>query len=792
MTCSLLSNLSPKEAARQYAQQILKDNFKYYKPTGLFTYTNEDGAPAFYKFRLELKDRANPPADDGKPLPGKVIRSFHYDGNEWKFSEPKFDNGTKPLYRLQDLSRSSSVVLLVEGEQKADALLNLGLTASTTGGATSIDGFDYSPLKDRHIILWPDFDEPGGKWAKGLMAKLERICNRVEVIDSAALGLQEKGDVIDWLVLNSGATSDAVLNLPRVNFEVEHFAPTDDNVLQKPFFSTSQSGVYFNSFNDDGELKNPEWICSPLLVRAYTRSASNDNWGRLLEWADKDGVKHAWACPMSSFAGDGQELRAKLLNEGLQIAPGARARQHLATYIQTQTPEDSRRARCVSSTGWQGSVFILPSKTINEGTDLVVFQSEAENHCNVSQQGTLDEWRKNVAKLVENNSRHVFAISCAFAAPLLSVINQESGGFHIRGNSSGGKSTAQNAAASVFGDPRRYKKTWRATDNGLEGVAAAHNDLLLLLDEIKQVDEKKVGEIAYMLANGQGKQRMNKNAGSRQPFQWRLLFLSSGELSLSDLMQQGGKRTYAGQNIRMADIPADAGKGLGTFDSLNGFGSAKELADLINQNAGRYFGAAGLAYLEQLAPNVEQLAESIKAMQKEFLSEALPAGASEQAQRVGSRFALVAIAGELATHYGLTGWPEGHAEWAAKECFSAWLEAFGGAGNHEEKALLSSVRAFIEANGDSRFQVIGENSPVVRDRVGFKGRQLEDDPWTYYVLPEQFKRELCKGFDAVWAAKVLASAGMVELDKDGKATKGKKLPDLGLKRVYWLRLPSEE
>jgi putative DNA primase/helicase len=50
---------------------------------------------------------------------------------------------------------------------------------------------------------------------------------------------------------------------------------------------------------------------------------------------------------------------------------------------------------------------------------------------------------------------------------------------------------------------------------------------------------------------------------------------------------------------------------------------------------------------------------------------------------VGARFALVGAAGEMATEAGLTGWPTGESERAARACFNAWLAARGGIGNGE-------------------------------------------------------------------------------------------------------------
>ena len=51
----------------------------------------------------------------------------------------------------------------------------------------------------------------------------------------------------------------------------------------------------------------------------------------------------------------------------------------------------------------------------------------------------------------------------------------------------------------------------------------------------------------------------------------------------------------------------------------------------------------------------------------------VPEGASGQVERVAARFALVAVAGELATSASLTGWPEGEAERAV------FVERLGGA-----------------------------------------------------------------------------------------------------------------
>ena len=105
-------------------------------------------------------------------------------------------------------------------------------------------------------------------------------------------------------------------------------------------------------------------------------------------------------------------------------------------------------------------------------------------------------------------------------------------------------------------------------------------------------------------------------------------------------------------------------------------------------------------------------------------SQIVPPGASGQVERVGARFALVGAAGELATQAGLTGWPAGEAEWAAKACFDAWLASRGGIGNGEVMSMLRAVRRFLEAHGEGRFtwwhRAADDHNAKTLNRAGFR------------------------------------------------------------------------
>ncbi|QEK90196.1 AAA family ATPase [Wolbachia endosymbiont of Chrysomya megacephala] len=84
--------------------------------------------------------------------------------------------GIRPLYNIPEILKSDKVIL-VEGEKCAEALIEQGIVATTTmsGANADVDKTDWSPLKGKHIIIWPDNDEAGNKYAKNAEKKLLEI-----------------------------------------------------------------------------------------------------------------------------------------------------------------------------------------------------------------------------------------------------------------------------------------------------------------------------------------------------------------------------------------------------------------------------------------------------------------------------------------------------------------------------------------------------------------------------------------------------------------------------------------
>lgn len=576
-------------------------------------------------------------------------------------------------------------------------------------------------------------------------------------------------------------------------------------------FAVDDSGVWFTGADQDGKRKPPEWVCSRLDVEALTRDQDGGGWGYLLAFADPLGKPKQWAMPSRMLAADGGEYRAALLNMGLRIATSPRARNQLTQYIQTRAPDEF--ASCTDRIGWHnGRTFVLPRETIGDDAERIVFQSDNAVENTFRAKGTPEQWRERVGALCVGNSRLVFAVACAFAGPVLRPAGMESGGFHYRGDSSSGKTTALKLAASVYGGAS-YLQRWRATDNALEAIAAQHSDCLLILDELAQIDPKTAGECAYMLANEQGKARATRTATPRPRQAWRLLFLSAGELGLADHMAEGQKRTRTGQEVRMADIPADAGAGLGAFECLHGYDGGAAFAKHVTHQAQAVYGATGRAWLEWLTSHADMLKASTRNAANALAAQWIPKDSSGQVERVGARFALVGAAGELATAAGLTGWPVGESEWAARACFDAWLTARGGKGNGEVVAMLRAVRRFLEAQGEGRFSMwhrsADDHAPKTLNRAGVRrmlnanGDPIKTDSqhgaeygdrmpaslgeevsYEYFILSEAFRAEVCQGFDYQAVCRVLLDHGCLTPDKGRPFDCRPRLPGVGLTWCY--------
>ena len=578
---------------------------------------------------------------------------------------------------------------------------------------------------------------------------------------------------------NESNSEKAIPQQPQTGKNVwpPELSQTPESLPWPSSFKIAADGVY-RTQPQEGDTPVDAWICSPLVIAAYTRDENERGWSLLLYIKTRSGKWHQCVLPMQLLGGNSNAYREILLDLGLCIAPGAHKDLHL--YLATAKP--ARIMRQVDSTGWQqGGGFIHPLGIIGpeEIRNSLFLKQQTQDNL-FKRSGSVGDWQKEVGIYCRGNSRLIFAVSAAFAAPLLRLSGFEGFGFHFTGNSSVGKSTLLLVAGSVCGGGglNGFIRRWRVTDNALESIAMAHNDSLLCLDEIGQVEPKAIADISYMLANGQGKARSSKDGIARSIPEWRLLLLSSGELSIEQKLLEDGRRFMAGQEVRLVSIPADAGSGLGIFEDLHNHSDGRCFSDALKYQAVTNYGTPFIAFLRKIADDGRDSVKRATRWRLDFEKHAVPDSAHGQVKRIAGNFALVAAAGELAFEFGIVPWKRGAAFAATLRCFQDWLATRDGLNASEMRQIIERVRAFIARHGSSRFVNLDRaGEQVVPNCAGY--RKTDGNTALYLFDKSVFRHEVCAGFDHNLAAKYLLEAGLLEPRGDGRFYKNYSIKGIG-------------
>lgn len=557
----------------------------------------------------------------------------------------------------------------------------------------------------------------------------------------------------------------------------EHWVTNEKGRRLKP-------GVYWHGFkrsagdddSDDDKADRPitdEWIATPVTVAARTTNSEDGSEGRFLRLLTDSGTKE-WIIPMEVFGGSGEDARRTLFGMGVIIA--LKKRGQFMEYLLDQHPAEVFATTC--RPGWHESgAFVLPGRTI--GSDKVRYQASAKGQNLFSMRGSLEGWKIDVAAKCQGNPVLTLAIGCALAGPLLSLVGVLGGGVHLVGDSSSGKSLAQLIGSSVWGDPGIFAASWDMTKGGLEIEASSRNDTMLPLDEIKRADPKRVQEMAYSLANGQGKGTMTRDREARGKLSWRLLALSSGERSLSEHAAISGNAAHAGAELRMVDVNAGT-RTHRAFDELHGLEGAdfhRQLTVAVGANHGHI----GPAFVEKLLASDDRpgLLEDFAGIRAQFVED------NAQAGRVADRFAVIALAGEMAIAYDLLPWAPGTALADCQLLYGEWLSRVGG-GNAEDRQILAGILDFIDKHGSSRFSDVEDQTldAKVFNRAGYwevvGAKRL-------YLFNKSALTEAAHGHGLARVVKALEGAGALakhDTDRDSRRTKKYRLPAGGSARLY--------
>ncbi|AUY40513.1 DNA primase [Leclercia sp. LSNIH3] len=531
---------------------------------------------------------------------------------------------------------------------------------------------------------------------------------------------------------------------------------------QKPYVDSRRNGLYWVEPKEkSGEITEVEsLLCSALEVVGV---GIDDNRTRylVLRWRALGAKEETTqAIPLADI-GEREGWRT-LKAGGLYVTTKSGLRATLADWLQSQAHK-GEVWRIAQATGWQCGAYLMPDGDIIGTPEIpVLFNGRSSAASGYTTRGTAESWRDSVANLANGNYSMMTGVAAALAAPLIGLAGADGFGIHFYEQSSAGKTTTANVAASLYGNPDVLRLTWYGTALGLANEAAAHNDALMPLDEIGQgADPVEVYKSAYALFNGTGKLQGAKEGGNRELKRWRTVAISTGEVDLETFIAGAGRKAKAGQLVRLLNIP------LSKAIHFHGHESGKHHADALKDAYQSHHGAAGRSWVQWLADHQQEAVKAVREAEARWRG-IIPADYGEQVHRVGARFAILEAA--LMAGRVITGWDEQTCRDAIQYSFNAWIREFG-TGNKEHQQIIEQTEAFLNAHGLSRFAPFpyDPGSLPIANLAGYRQKGgHEADPVVFYTFPAAFEKEIAQGFNAKMFAEVLKNAGMLTPPNTGR------------------------
>lgn len=196
--------------------------------------------------------------------------------------------------------------------------------------------------------------------------------------------------------------------------------------------------------------------------------------------------------------------------------------------------------KSVSRLGFIGKHGFSP---YSEGLVFDAADAYRDMYNSVAPAGDFEKWKEVINDAREKNVVTRLYIAASFASVLVGMSNGLTFFVHLWGGTEAGKTVALMAAASVWANPAmgKYIHSFNSTAVGHELTAAFVNSLPLGIDELQILDGRnKFDELIYMLAEGVGRKRANKNAEMRSAPEWHNCILTTGEKPITNGSSGGG------------------------------------------------------------------------------------------------------------------------------------------------------------------------------------------------------------------------------------------------------------
>lgn len=483
-----------------------------------------------------------------KTAAGKTFRPICAADDGWVLGDPP---GPLPLYGADQLG--DGVVHVCEGEKATDAARNIGLTATTSGSSSSAHKADWAPLAGRQVVVLPDHDEPGEKYAAAVVRELNKLrppaeCRIVRLPDPTKPG----DDIYDFIARRRAAgIGDA-----QIRNEIEQLAAAapvateqvSEGDMEGPpvcQYRATPHGLVYMKPTRDGDVPVPLTNFGAQIVAQVVLDDGVEQQRQLEIEAKLGGRTWTFNISASQFAA----MNWPLTNMGTQaiVYPGMALKDHARAAIQMLSGDQSIRT-VFTHLGWRRIndqwVYLHAGGAIGPDGPVLGIDTAAP--------AGLDKYvlpappdGDELAAAIRASLRLLDLASPAIMFPLFSaiwraVLGHAPFSVHLAGATGVFKSEVAALAQQHFGAEMNAKNlpaAWSSTGNALEATAFAAKDALLVVDDFApagssndvQRYHREADRLLRAQGNRSGRQRMRADATLRAAKPPRGLILSTGE-----------------------------------------------------------------------------------------------------------------------------------------------------------------------------------------------------------------------------------------------------------------------
>ncbi|WCP84209.1 DUF927 domain-containing protein (plasmid) [Vibrio harveyi] len=514
-------------------------------------------------------------------------------------------------------------------------------------------------------------------------------------------------------------------------------------------------------------------LCSPVMVSATTYSDDGKEGGILIKWIDRANRVRQQSYPQQILATPKALIESLMRQRVIYITSNTNDQKKFVDYLQRQLPD--KQILYVQKLGWtMKNSFVFGDEIL--GNEEVIYQPLGPKPESLKIVGNVEDWNELFGKYCVNNPVLTVAVLSSLASPLLGLLGKDGSIFHAIGKSSTGKSIALGVSCSVFG---KEKDVWKTTDNRMENKFEASSGVGIQLDEMGEATPKAVENIAYMLANGKGKGRMNPDGSSQRDRTWSLNAFSTGEITIGQKISMGGSKITGGVSVRCVEGITDI-YDYGCFNDIHDFESgeafAKHLETCAGIKGGRYnpkaSGALGYEFVKCLQNTVEEnpniISEFIEHI-KVNVNAMAPMDCDSQVKRMCDGLCILVLAGELAIEFGLLDWSgDTPYEMCKKFLLDSVIPTRGSIESKEESNAIEQVTDFMDLYHMSHFTPLKSDDcekPIISSGHHYGWYEGYGENRMYYITAAGWK-EITKGLNQKAVTDALIKNDMLVPGKD--------------------------